>query len=83
MQREPVDVDTFIRNVEREFNGSIPGGLYPATRFRDLADWTSLQALIVVAGFERDYGVTISAEEFDRAETLEDLYGVVLQRIGR
>jgi acyl carrier protein len=82
MHSNVIDIGTFLRNVEREFDSPIPGGLQPEMCFRDLADWTSLQALIVVAGFERDYGVTISAEDLSRAETLQDLYGVVLERIG-
>ena len=77
-----MDIGTFLRNVEREFDRGVAGGLHPETRFRDLADWTSLQALVIVAGFERDYGVTMTTEEFDRAETLQDLYGVLVRRIG-
>lgn len=82
MPRDVVDVEAFILSVEREFNERLHGRLHPSTRFRDLEDWTSLQALIVVAGFERDYGVLISAEEIGRAETLEDLHALVLERMG-
>lgn len=82
MNRDPVDLATFIRNLEREFDGGIPGGLHPAHRLHNLSDWSSLQALMVVAGFERDYGVTISAADLDRAETVADLYHIVVDRIG-
>ena len=82
MKRDVVDIGTFLRNIEQEFDGRLAGGLRPETRFHDLGDWTSLQALIVVAGFERDYGVTISADDLGRAETLQDLYGLVVRRIG-
>jgi acyl carrier protein len=83
MDRDAVDVRTFIRNIERHFDSPIPGGLDTQTRFRDLPDWTSLQALIVAASFEWDYGVTISADEFLGAENIQSLYSVVIQRMGR
>ncbi len=78
MPAHRVDVETFIRNVESEFDGGVR--LQATTRFRDLADWTSLQALIVIAGFERDYGVTISGDDVDRAQTVQDLYDLVIER---
>jgi acyl carrier protein len=81
MHGDLVDIETFLRNVERDLDR--PSGLLrPDTRFRRLPDWTSLQALIVVAGFQRDYGITMTSEAFDRAETLEDLYEVLLGRRG-
>jgi acyl carrier protein len=82
MERNVVDVETFIRNLERELEDVPPGRLDPTTRFRDLAAWTSLEALMVVASFERDYGVSLSDEELEGADTLQDLYDVVLQQIG-
>ncbi len=82
MNRDLLDIGTFLRNFEGEFDGGIPGGPQPLTRLRDLPDWTSLQALIVVAGFERDYGVTITADELGRADTLQDLFDAVLRRVG-
>jgi len=81
MDERLVDVDTFIRNLEPDLGVPSPGGLHATTRFRDVADWTSLQALIVVAGFERDYGVTIPGEELSQAVTIEDLYAVVVRRM--
>lgn len=82
MATQPVDIATFIRNLEREFDNGIPGGLHPSLRLEHLSEWTSLQALIVVAGFERDYGVTISTADLDRAETVADLYRIIAERIG-
>src|SRR5262245_30236156 len=83
MHSNVIDIWTLLRNVELEFGSPIPGGLQPDLCFREVADCTSLQTLIVVASREQDYGVTISAEDLGRAETLRGLYGVVVERIGR
>jgi acyl carrier protein len=81
MDKAAVDLTTFLRNVERDMEQA-SGTLTPETRFRELADWTSLQALIVVAGFERDYGLTLTGDVFDRAETLADLYQLLVDGTG-
>lgn len=82
MVKSVVDVDTFIRNIECALEDGATGLLDATTRFREAEAWTSLQALIVVVSIERDYGVSLSAEEFERAQTLQDLYEAVQQRIG-
>jgi acyl carrier protein len=81
MSRETIDVQTFARNFERYLEYPAPTGLDVKTRFQDLPGWTSLQALIVVAGFECDYGVTVSEDEFREADTVHDLYSVVVRRM--
>jgi acyl carrier protein len=82
MERNVIDVQTFIRNIQRHLDCPIPRGLESRTRFRDLPGWNSLQALIIVASFEWDYGVTISSDEFLRADTIQELHGVVLCKLG-
>jgi acyl carrier protein len=80
---DAVDLQTFIRNLEREFDDLGPRTLDTNTRFLDLPHWTSLQALLIAVGFERDYGVTLSADEFRAAVTIADLHRMVLTKMGR
>ncbi len=82
MERETkLDVQTFARNLERYLESPLPEGLDAKARFEDLPGWTSLQALIVVAGLERDFGVTVSEDEFREACTVQDLYRIVVRRM--
>lgn len=43
-------------------------------RFRDLEEWSSMQALIVIAAVDEHFGVTLPEKEFRKAETFQDLY---------
>jgi acyl carrier protein len=74
------DIETFVRNLEAHLDDPVPVRLDPETRFRDLPEWTSLRALIVVASIDWDYGVTISADEFAQAEKIRDLFDLVARR---
>ena len=70
-------IESFISNFERQLDHPSSAPLTPDTFFRDLSGWTSLQSLLVIVSFDQDYGVTISADELQDAQTIRDLYTLV------
>ncbi len=44
------------------------------TRFRELEEWSSMQALLVIAAIDEHFGITIPEKEFRAATTVNDLY---------
>jgi acyl carrier protein len=50
------------------------------TVLRDCEAWDSLTALSLVAMIDRNYGVTISADDLIRSNTVGDLYRLVDER---
>jgi acyl carrier protein len=48
------------------------------TRFRELEEWSSMQALIVIAAIDENYGVTIPEKDFRSASTVQELYELVI-----
>ena len=75
-----IEVQDFIENLERHLTSIAPRRLQSETRLRDLPEWDSLQALVVVASFDWDYGVTISSDEFAGAQTVQELHTLVRQK---
>ncbi|MCF8278145.1 MAG: acyl carrier protein [Flavobacteriales bacterium] len=49
------------------------------SKFRDLEEWSSMQALIVIAAIDEHYGVTIPEKDFRAAQTVADLYSLTLK----
>jgi len=74
-------LESFIEKLESQFEELDPGAIEPATEFRQLAEWSSMQALIVIASFDWEYGVTITAEELKGATTVADLFDIVHQKV--
>ena len=74
---QELQAEIFIEKLEGQFEGLEKGSLTPETEFRQLAEWTSMQALIVIASFDWEYGITISAEELGEAQTVMDLFNLV------
>lgn len=44
------------------------------TRFRELEEWSSMQALILIASVDEHFGVTFPERQFRTAVTVSDLY---------
>jgi len=83
MERDTLDIGTFVRNLESYLESPLGERMDLKTRLEDLPNWTSLRALMVVVGFEGDYGVFLSGEEFREAHTIQDLYRIVAQRMAK
>jgi acyl carrier protein len=79
--RPTLDLETFLLNLERHFENVQLTNVEPSTRLQDLPQWTSLQALVVAASFDCDYGIIISDREFRDARSILDLYRAVVQKM--
>lgn len=70
-------IEEFIKGVEGEFEDMEPGKLHPDSVIRDHFTWDSINALILIAHVNVEYGVVINAEDLVNAKTIQDLYDIV------
>jgi acyl carrier protein len=80
MEAAKVDPQLFLEKFLAQFEGLSPDANGLDSPFRMLPDWSSMQALIVIASLDWDYGVTLSAEELKSATTIGDLHQLVLSK---
>jgi len=50
------------------------------SKFRELEEWSSMQALIVIAAIDEHFGITIPERDFRAAQTVSDLYKLTLKQ---
>lgn len=74
------DIAVFIKKIEAEIDGLTPGILTPDSLFRDLPEWSSMHALIIIALAETEYDVSISGEDLRGCKSVRDIYNVVSSR---
>ena len=67
-------IEIFLANLEKQFEGMLAGTLRPETEFKQMAEWSSIQSLIVLASFNWDYEKNLPAEELRKAKTLQEIY---------
>lgn len=54
--------------------------LTPETCYKELSDWNSLSALMLITTVGQQMGVSLEASDLYESETLEDLYNIVCSR---
>lgn len=81
MHQGKIDPAVFVAKFEAQFQELNSGEVTLDTEFRQLAEWSSMQSLIVIASFDWEYGVTLSAEELMAARTVGDLYAIVSAKV--
>lgn len=72
----------FIKKLEVEFEELEPGTLQEDTDFRDLDEWSSMHALIIIALIDVDYEVVINGEDLSKIRTVKELFDLVKERMG-
>jgi acyl carrier protein len=72
-----VTFEDFTTKLEEFFENLEKGSLKPDTKFRDLEDWTSINAMILIALYETEYNKHIRFETLRRCETIQDLYELI------
>lgn len=78
-----MSIDTFIRQIEDEFDDLKPGVLKPESRFREVFEWNSINALILIAMVKTEYNVTLTADDLINSKTVQDIYTLVETRTGQ
>ena len=46
----------------------------PETNIREFSKWSSMNALILIAMFETDFDTTLTGEDLQKCNTVQDLY---------
>ncbi|WP_121667718.1 acyl carrier protein [Mesonia aquimarina] len=75
-----MNINTFIEKIEAEFDELEPGTLQKETSFKDLDEWSSMHALIIIALIDTEYDVVLTGEDLTRLSSVEDLYTIVKER---
>jgi acyl carrier protein len=75
-----MDIKEFIKKIEAEFEDLEPGKLKPESNFREIFEWNSVNALIIIALVNTEYNVVITAEDLRKSKTVNDLFNVIVKK---
>ena len=73
-------LEEFTINLEKEFEGVEPGTLNPDTNYREVKNWSSIYALIVVAFIDLNFDVILNAKDLKETNTVRELYELAQKR---
>lgn len=75
-----VELNSFVERFSKEFVEVGEDDIKPDTVFRNLEEWSSMQALIIIAMIDEEYGVTLTAEDMKEADTVKDIFNKIQSR---
>ena len=76
-----MEIQEFIGKIEAEFEEIKPGVLKPESRFIDVLDWNSVNALTVIALVDCEYDVILTADDFSKSETVQDIFNIIQSKL--
>lgn len=76
-----MEIKEFIKNFSNQFDETEISEFEPATNFRQLEEWSSLNALAVLNMIGKKYGVILKPEEMKTANTIQELFNLVESKL--
>lgn len=73
-------IEVFGEKLANELDGIPAGAIKPTTNYREIPDWSSMHALVLIALAETEYGVTLTGEDLRKCNTVQDIYEVIKSR---
>lgn len=77
-----MDINEFMDTFASVFDETPRDQLVPDRNFRDIAEWSSLVALSVIAVVDEEYAVTLTGDDIKGSNTIRDLYEKVVSKKG-
>jgi acyl carrier protein len=72
-----MELNKFIKNFASQFDETDEAVFTAQTRFRDLDEWSSLNALAILNMIEKKYNVRLTPQEMRTANTVQELFNLV------
>lgn len=76
-----MDTKQFIQHFAEQFDDMDMDSLTWDTKFRDLEEWSSLVALLVITMIDEEYKVTVTGDDMKKQTTIGDLCNLVASRL--
>ena len=76
-----MELTDFIKNFASQFETTDLNEFSSTTQFKQIAEWSSLLTLAIIAMINKKYKVKIKGEDIRNSSTIEDLYLIVKSRI--
>ena len=76
-----MEMNEFIKHFGDQFDDTDVSDFTPETRFRELEEWSSLNALAVLNMIGKKYSVVLKPEEMKPTNTVQELFDLVQSKL--
>jgi acyl carrier protein len=75
-----MEIEEFIQLFAEQFDETEESEFKLETKFRQLEEWDSMVALMVIAMVDEEYNVKLSGDDIRNSNTIQDLMDVVASK---
>jgi acyl carrier protein len=72
-----MELEQFIKDFTSQFDDTDPAAFNADTAFKELEEWSSVVAFLIIVMTDEKYNVKINREDILSSQTLNDLYKIV------
>ena len=76
-----MDANDFIKNFAAQFDDTDASEFTLETKFRELNEWSSLNALAILNMIGKKYSVVLKPEEMKPTNTVQELFDLVQSKL--
>lgn len=76
-----MELNQFVESFSAQLENEEGVAVEAETKFRDLAEWSSLTALTIIAMADDEYNVKLTGDDIRNSHTVKDLYEKVKAKI--
>ena len=78
-----IDENEFVRLLENEFEDVDEGSLKPDSSYREIPNFSSMYAIIIIAFIDNEVDVLLTGEDLRSTETIADLYAIIQKKLNK
>lgn len=75
-----VSIEEFTNQLAAEFEDIDPSTVTPETNYREIKNWSSMYALIIIAFVDANFDVQLNAENLKNSQTIKDIYDIIVSK---
>jgi len=75
-----VSIAEFTSQLATEFEDIDPNTITPETNYREIKNWSSMYALIIIAFVDANFDVQLNAEDLKNSQSIKDIYDIIISK---
>ena len=76
-----MDANEFLKNFVAQFDDTDASEFTMETKFRELEEWSSLNALAILNMISKKYNLVLKADEMRTTNTVQELFDLVQSKL--
>lgn len=72
-----MSLENFLDGFRSQFDETAPELIQNETVYKELDEWSSMMALVIIAFVDDEYDVSLTGDDFGTTKTVEDLFNLI------